>query len=50
VPYSTHCISQGSRKSVSTLTIALKQMESNSLRGLLANAWHATQAIDQANK
>jgi hypothetical protein len=50
VPYSAHRIGQRGRESVSALTIALKQVEGDSLRRFLANAWHATQAIDQANK
>jgi hypothetical protein len=50
VPYSAHRIGQRSRERISTLTITLKQMESDSLRRFLTNAWHATQAIDQANK
>jgi len=50
MPYSTDRISQRTGKSARTFTVTLEQMKRNSLGRFLADARHAAQAVDKANK
>jgi hypothetical protein len=50
VPDAIDSFSKRGRQPGRSFPIALEQMKRYALRGFLTDAWHAAQAIDQANE